>query len=409
MLIPQLMEQQRFDLYENIFRDEDIDLSPEKDFKPNIILELIDTFPKNEQEKIRKEFFKRVKQDLQDENVLARLFAVSQIKIVLEMDRLGLIEQALQDKNIAIRCEVIGLFTSLVSKEDKQRLFEQALKDKEMKVRKRAAEQFCVDIWKVPKKDRPELIEQARHMKNPDLSDALEKHLSYGLLNTDFEDRTDNHTVIPETPLKDSDQTQRAQNLIRDIKQTGSELFQHWKALAKTTPLYKDVQDPFFVESFSKTGSGTTLLDQGFVEGHESLRNRAIIRHIDLGPFQGWKRAYEDVEFWKNQGFDYVPVEPIVKATLNPQTYRVDVVTRVLPAPSVAIWKQDVGFYTQTIDEQVEKIKKALETLGVAHGHTHENNFIVYFDRDEQDEPILEKPPKVYVIDFDRAVSSQNN
>ena len=62
-----------------------------------------------------------------------------------------------------------------------------------------------------------------------------------------------------------------------------------------------------------------------------------------------------------------------------------------------------------TIDEQVEKIKKALETLGVAHGHTHENNFIVYFDRDEQGEPILEKPPKVYVIDFDRAVSSQNN
>ena len=52
-----------------------------------------------------------------------------------------------------------------------------------------------------------------------------------------------------------------------------------------------------------------------------------------------------------------------------------------------------------------EKIKKALESLGVVHGHTHDNNFIVYFDRDEQGEPILDKPPRVYVIDFDQAVS----
>jgi len=57
------------------------------------------------------------------------------------------------------------------------------------------------------------------------------------------------------------------------------------------------------------------------------------------------------------------------------------------------------------INDQVKKIEKALETLGVSHGHLHKGNFVVYFDRNEEGEPILENPPRVYAIDFDQAVS----
>lgn len=401
MLIPQISEQQRFHLFKKIFQDKNIEISPNND-----IVKLINTFPENEQEKIRKELFKRLKQDINDEDILTRWSVITMIEIAPKTDQLSLIEQALQDRNVHLRCEVVK-HISRIQGEDKQRLFEQTFNDREAEVRTRAAKEFCRDIWKAPKIDRPKLIEQARQIQNSDLSTAIEKYISLGLLDTDFKVDLDDHSVTLETSPKDSDQTQYAQDLIKYLTQTNPELLQQWKTLAQITPLYKDVQEPFFVKPFSKTGSGTTLLDQGFVEGHESLRNRAIIRHIDVGPYQGWKRAYEDVEFWKNHGFDYVPVEPIVKATLNPQTYRVDVVTRVFPAPSVAIWNQNVELYTQAIDEQVEKIKKALEALGVDHGHTHEDNFIVYFDRDEHGEPILENPPKVYVIDFDRAISSK--
>ena len=41
--------------------------------------------------------------------------------------------------------------------------------------------------------------------------------------------------------------------------------------------------------------------------------------------------------------------------------------------------------------------------LGIDHGHPHKGNFIVVFERNEQDEPMLDKLPRVYVIDFDRA------
>ena len=131
-----------------------------------------------------------------------------------------------------------------------------------------------------------------------------------------------------------------------------------------------------------------------------------IIRHIDIKPYLAWKKTYEDAEFWKRQGFDYVPVEPIVKASFNKETSKIDVFSRVLVGPSVKMWRAVLGPYSVDVKRQVQKIREALDELGIQHGHTHEDNFIVYFDRDEQGEPIVDHPPRVYVIDFDQAVSS---
>ncbi len=54
----------------------------------------------------------------------------------------------------------------------------------------------------------------------------------------------------------------------------------------------------------------------------------------------------------------------------------------------------------------MKRIESALQELGVAHGHTHFGNFVLVFVRDAKGEPDLSHPPRVYVIDFDQAVST---
>lgn len=177
------------------------------------------------------------------------------------------------------------------------------------------------------------------------------------------------------------------------------------RTVSTSTPLYKSHSHRFFRGKFAKSGSGTTLLDIVPGQLENSLRERLIIRHIGLGPYLSWRDIYENAEAWQAAGFDYVPIEPIVKV-VGEKRLTVDAFTRVLRGPSVASWKQTTGLHRTEIDRQIEAINATLEKLGLVHGHPHENNFIVLFDRDERDEPIIDRPPRVYMIDFDAAVSS---
>ncbi|MBI2473791.1 hypothetical protein HYV70_04535 [Candidatus Uhrbacteria bacterium] len=271
----------------------------------------------------------------------------------------------------------------------------------------------------LPKEDQEPFFNQAVFLIKQELNDEdffvrLEAVEDFNLIPQPYQERLKAQvlSILEEGFAHKENFIQRQTfDLIPQVPQKDRESFRRFfplrlKKIAVQTPLYNHYPESFFHKAFRKTGSGTTLLDKVPGSQQETLKNRVIIRHIDALPYFFWKKVYEDAEFWKEKGFDYVPVEPIVKASYNEKTKKFDVATRVLVGPSVRMWKRETSLYTEFIDGQVQKIQYLLEELGVEHGHIHEGNFIVYFDRDEQGEPLLDKPPRVYVIDFDMAVSS---
>ena len=178
--------------------------------------------------------------------------------------------------------------------------------------------------------------------------------------------------------------------------------------LATGSPLYKGYPEPFFRKTFRKTGSGTTLFDRVPGQPDHTFRERLIERHIEVLPYEAWRKIYEAASFWKEHGFDYVPVEPIVQASFDASTLRMDVFTRVLKGPSFGKWESQTDLYEDEINNQIEVIKSALKEFDLEHGHLHHGNFVLLFERDVKGEVVLEKLPRVYVIDFDQASSSSS-
>ncbi|MBN1585134.1 hypothetical protein JW899_02070, partial [Candidatus Uhrbacteria bacterium] len=177
-------------------------------------------------------------------------------------------------------------------------------------------------------------------------------------------------------------------------------------AVAGRTRLYGGLEGRFFREGFAKTDSGTTLLDAVPTEPGMSLRDRVIVRHIGIRPFLEWERAFRAADFWRSKGFDYVPIEPIVGVGAG-EGLTADVATRVVPGPTVAGWAAAAGFtHLDRIVDTQRRIMEGLEELGIEHGHPHEDNFVLAFDRDGEGRPDISRPPRVYAIDFDMAAPS---
>jgi len=175
--------------------------------------------------------------------------------------------------------------------------------------------------------------------------------------------------------------------------------------LASKSQLYKIGESNFFREKMTKTGSQTILLDQ--IPGQaKSLKEKVIIRRIRTSSYLQWVKAYESLEVWKELGFDYVPIEPILRSKSSKKhPLKTDVFTRVLPGPNVETWKRNTGLHGISINNAINRILKGLEILGIKHGHHHMENFCLVFFKDESGKPDLKRPPRVYVIDFDEAKS----
>lgn len=168
--------------------------------------------------------------------------------------------------------------------------------------------------------------------------------------------------------------------------------------------LYRDHQEPFLRENFLKDGSELTLLDR--VPATETtLRDRVIIRHIGAGPFIAWQKLYEADDTWKAAGFDYIPVEPIVKVEPAREFGKVDVYSRVLRGTTIATWQKRGGTFRQEIEKQRIRILETLQVFNISHGHAHPDNFMVCFEDGADGLPDILKAPRVYLIDFDQAVS----
>lgn len=158
----------------------------------------------------------------------------------------------------------------------------------------------------------------------------------------------------------------------------------------------------FYRRQFQKTGSDTVLL------GEDNLFNRIILRIVPVSAFVNWMNAYAAYKIWQEAGFNYVPIEPIVRASIikgNSNNVRVFTgvlgvtVNRYLQMSFVE--PQDKKYVT----DQVEKIQETLLRMGVNHGHPHLNNFCVVHERTSDGEIDWSKPPRVYCIDFDQSDS----
>jgi len=182
----------------------------------------------------------------------------------------------------------------------------------------------------------------------------------------------------------------------------GKESF--FKNLATKTPLYDKTPNRFRKWDFLKDGSFTTLLDK--VPQGESLKGRAIIRTIPEISYLAWVEAFSAYEIWKARGFEYVPIEQIIRAKRTDRPLRIDVATQVL-GPAAGTWIKAGGPFAGEILEQIDKIKETLNELGVNHGHLHEYNFCLYFYKSEDGDVDLTRPPRVYCIDFDQSLSKK--
>ena len=135
-----------------------------------------------------------------------------------------------------------------------------------------------------------------------------------------------------------------------------------------------------------------------------------------------WKKAFEAEDAWVESGFDYIPIEPILKKkgkyrikkftaqkTKNPKNMGWNetlsggevlyaVYTGVINGPILA------EFFTKELDYDKEKIYDVLEKLGInyaenhirgkAKSHYNLTNFVV---------EMHEGKPRLYIIDFDLA------
>jgi hypothetical protein len=153
--------------------------------------------------------------------------------------------------------------------------------------------------------------------------------------------------------------------------------------------------------SFPKTGSETILFGG-------KLKDKIILRKINPEAFFAWKELYDDHKIWKENGFDYVPIEPIASYNYIPKTGSVDVYTGVLDINFNQLILMG-GEHTKSINTDIEKIKNVLEKKKIEHGHPHNENFCLRFFRNKDGSVDLNKKPRVYLIDFDRAFSFKEN
>lgn len=150
-------------------------------------------------------------------------------------------------------------------------------------------------------------------------------------------------------------------------------------------------------EKFSKTGTETTLLLG------EQFKNNLIIRHIEEPCFLAWQKAYESHEEWSEAGFDYVPIEPIYSFRHSTNTDLIDVASGVLDL-NLDDWYLFSGeTFKGFLDEQKTKIVDVLTKFGIEHNNINNGNFCLRFYRDADGNVDINKQPRVYLIDFDRA------
>lgn len=146
-----------------------------------------------------------------------------------------------------------------------------------------------------------------------------------------------------------------------------------------------------------KTGSTTTILPAG---------QEASVRKISSNSAHVWLNAYLSADTWKDAGFDYIPIEPIL-AMENTGSNDVEVTTLNLRGRALVDSQEFLVLYSPEILEEVQSsidtISTTLDEMGIVHGHLHHGNFVIVPKTDDGNNIDFTEPPRVYAIDFDAA------
>jgi hypothetical protein len=147
-------------------------------------------------------------------------------------------------------------------------------------------------------------------------------------------------------------------------------------------------------EPFAKTGSETMLV------GGE-LKGKIIVRRLNSEAFLVWQQLFENHALWKEAGFDYVPIEPIVSYRLGKDGL-VDVSTGVLDL-NLDLWLKMGGNFQKELNAKYDQILSVLDHRWIHHGHPHRENVVLRFFRDRKGHVDFTREPRCYLIDFDLA------
>lgn len=142
----------------------------------------------------------------------------------------------------------------------------------------------------------------------------------------------------------------------------------------------------------NKSGYETTVLGG-------KLKGKVVIRRLEEHAFRAWKWLYEQHAYWKENGFDYVPIEPIVSFRQNARGL-MEVATGVLDL-SLYDWNEMGGRFGKALHEDRDRIADAVRRTGIEHLDIADRNFCLRFFRDAQGKADLARKPRLYLIDFD--------
>lgn len=161
------------------------------------------------------------------------------------------------------------------------------------------------------------------------------------------------------------------------------------------------IQPPLYKKDFVKRGWAELTIN------NNTLMWKTIVRHFPPEQFLAWKKLYEDHALRKEQGFDYVPVEPI-QAFYQRELWLVDIYAWVLDC-NLAERINVLGKWLRQreLECDLNKIQDTFDSIGFVHGHTWGNpsahNCVLRFWRTEEGGVDFTKKPRIYVIDFDQA------
>ncbi len=177
---------------------------------------------------------------------------------------------------------------------------------------------------------------------------------------------------------------------------------------ARDHRLYSQIDSQKFFDSsgkiirhqFRKTvktvGTGTILLG-GILAG------KAIVRVVDKKTFLVWKTALESKDVWKDLGFEYTPIEPILIKNGKLRAYKTTtgmyrVYTKVLgPSLTHFLLNPNNNKFYDRLKMQSDNIIKGLSSLKIKHYELRDKeNFCIEMHEGE---------PRLYAIDFEHAIS----
>jgi len=361
--------------------------------------------PEKDRLELQNIVLKKVKKGLDNPDVEIQKISAGMIGGTPEKEISSLIKLGLNISQVEVQKEAI-MAIGAAPEEEKTSLLEFALKNPNLEIQKFAlskcyyvgyerisllsiglnsphpeVQKAAVDAIRsvVPEEERAELIKLGLNSSNPEVQKMAVGFMGSGMSKKDRRELLD---LIKEKGL--TGEFIRPPTLYAPEFKIGNN--------------EKEIDDVSFSRNeFRKTGSGITLI------GGE-LKDKTVIRHIHPKAFIAWQKLYEDHNIWKEAGFDYVPVEQIQSYKLNKEN-SVDVFTGVLDL-ALGQWlgKTDKIFERELLDQR-DKIIQVVNLLKIRHGHMHDNNFCLRFFRDKDGKVDLNRVPRVYLIDFDQAIS----